>query len=354
VTDIITVVLGFLTICSGITLLQMSKIDPEDLKNKVGVDRRSTMLLAATRANVEPTEKHTEIEDPGMDAIRGGAGIIGSIYRARSMNKSASGDFESRRRKWHRRTETEGTDAGSTAGLARHQLYDRPLSSFTSDKFELADDEASQSIALSPLKEHVNTIGFVDDVTAHRYPQTGRDVREATHEHEALHPSHSQLGYQNNAPIQPHAPSLVMDRTGSRDVYRDPFRGGSSTPSGVNIELPRSSDMPRQPSATSAAQSFSKKLSVFQTNPDLSLADPRASEKSTRSKRSLFSPTLRSQSSRRGSKDPDEEEERSHLVLNTHESRESLDGLGHIDQIESEGFEEDLGRQMEPRDAWRR
>ena len=40
--QLITMVLGFLTICLGITLLQMSKVDPKVFK---GLDRRSTILL---------------------------------------------------------------------------------------------------------------------------------------------------------------------------------------------------------------------------------------------------------------------------------------------------------------------
>ncbi|THG95296.1 hypothetical protein EW026_g6340 [Hermanssonia centrifuga] len=44
--------MGFLVICVGITILQLSKIDPTQLKVP-GLDRRSTMLLQATRANTE-------------------------------------------------------------------------------------------------------------------------------------------------------------------------------------------------------------------------------------------------------------------------------------------------------------
>ncbi|QRW11036.1 Magnesium transporter NIPA [Ceratobasidium sp. AG-Ba] len=121
VTQILTVVLGFLMICTGITILQMSKVDPRKLKN---LDRRTTLLLAAAREEVHhdrsdsrtsqrlrrrngaPTEHGeygpdlekleggdrnleddvlslAETEEPGMDALRGGFGAVGTIARAR-------------------------------------------------------------------------------------------------------------------------------------------------------------------------------------------------------------------------------------------------------------------------------
>jgi hypothetical protein len=49
--QIITVVLGFLVICTGIFILQMSKVDPRELTN---VDRRTTLLLQAARAEIDP------------------------------------------------------------------------------------------------------------------------------------------------------------------------------------------------------------------------------------------------------------------------------------------------------------
>jgi hypothetical protein len=122
--DIITVVLGFLTICCGITLLQMSKIDPTALQSQVGLDRRSTILLAAAKGDVEPTEKNTQDEDPGMDAIRGSAGVIGSIYRARSARKSMMSQDGPRRRQQWRNTDGRGVPLENSL-LPRHQLYDK-------------------------------------------------------------------------------------------------------------------------------------------------------------------------------------------------------------------------------------
>ncbi|KAG9119438.1 hypothetical protein FRC07_005545, partial [Ceratobasidium sp. 392] len=77
VTGIITVVMAFLVICAGITILQMSKVDPTTLST---LDRKSTILLAANR-NTQDAEKGdlSAVEDPGVDAIRGSFGAIGSI-----------------------------------------------------------------------------------------------------------------------------------------------------------------------------------------------------------------------------------------------------------------------------------
>lgn len=86
---LITMVLGFLTTCLGITLLQMSKVDPNSLAK---LDRKSTMLLQASKHQTEEAEKGrvTAMEDPGMDALRGGFGAVGSIIRARSVSRRMS------------------------------------------------------------------------------------------------------------------------------------------------------------------------------------------------------------------------------------------------------------------------
>lgn len=49
--QIVTVVLGFFVICTGIFILQMSKVDPRELIN---LDRRTTLLLQAARVEIDP------------------------------------------------------------------------------------------------------------------------------------------------------------------------------------------------------------------------------------------------------------------------------------------------------------
>ena len=59
--------MGFLVICAGIIILQMSKVDPEELGK---LDRRSTILLKANQQTVEQHgEKVPGMEDPGIDAL---------------------------------------------------------------------------------------------------------------------------------------------------------------------------------------------------------------------------------------------------------------------------------------------
>lgn len=128
--QIVTIVLGFLTICAGITLLQLSKIDPEDLSEKDGVDldRNTTLLIRASRSQISQQEKgrSTGLEDPGVDSVRGGLGVIGSIVRARSsrnMRAHASSD------EYHRMANEHGGML-CTLGkgdMERYELQDRPM-----------------------------------------------------------------------------------------------------------------------------------------------------------------------------------------------------------------------------------
>ena len=89
VITLITMVLGFFVICLGITLLQLSKVDPTTFSK---MDRKSTMLFQASKHQTEEAEKGevTAMEDPGMDALRGGFGAVGSIIRARTVSRRMS------------------------------------------------------------------------------------------------------------------------------------------------------------------------------------------------------------------------------------------------------------------------
>lgn len=155
--DIVTVVIGFVVICCGISkhflhshlfqfssiillaLLQLSKVDPLEIKEKL--DRKSTILLSAGRSEAHDgdTEKALEMEDPGIDTLRGGFGAIGSIHRAISSRKSMSrteGSFDPseivRRRRGHQAVGSEvglmdPPSDGMGMGVVRHQLYDKPM-----------------------------------------------------------------------------------------------------------------------------------------------------------------------------------------------------------------------------------
>ncbi|KAI5121566.1 hypothetical protein M0805_000747 [Coniferiporia weirii] len=86
---IITIALSFLVICTGIFILQLSKVDPRHL---TGIGRKTTILLQAAREKVRlpnsselDSEKLLEAtEEPGMDALAGRfSGVGGTVVRAR-------------------------------------------------------------------------------------------------------------------------------------------------------------------------------------------------------------------------------------------------------------------------------
>ncbi|KAF9483113.1 DUF803-domain-containing protein [Pholiota conissans] len=196
VSQIITLVMGFLVICFGITILQMSKVDPEKLGK---LDRRSTMLLQAARAQTETVDEKGVVgyEDPGMDTLRGSFGTVGSIIRARTVKRMS----QSSQHKSHLRARPPGAAApydatvswmssagmpGASEGLSgmqRHQLYDAPV----------PRDDASSFRAPSVHSELVNkrpTIKFDSQEIVHSYSRPGQPQSPATHEHrQAVHGS---------------------------------------------------------------------------------------------------------------------------------------------------------------------
>ncbi|KIJ40930.1 hypothetical protein M422DRAFT_32046 [Sphaerobolus stellatus SS14] len=201
VVELITVVMGFLVICAGIIILQMSKVDPTKLKT---LDRRSTMLLQASRSMTEHAEKSiTGMEDPGMDALRGTFGAVGSIIRARSarrMSQSSRGTALSNARQ----------------GLPRHQLYDPPVRqpgtmSGVSEGSELPipKDGLSPSI-YSTGPPRTPTIKFTDQDLAHYYRGPG-EPGEARHERLAAH------GWSHGEPSSRHH-SMITTTTATTDM----------------------------------------------------------------------------------------------------------------------------------------
>lgn len=151
------------------TLLQLSKIDPKVLSDGTALDRKSTLLLKASRSMMHhdgDAEKGTELEDPGIDALRGGFGAIGSIHRAISSRRSLrsgsigldSGSNNSagiRRRKLFDDEDGRGADEdGLGLTTVRHQLYDAPMPRDAADKISLystgspaPDERAGPSVA---------------------------------------------------------------------------------------------------------------------------------------------------------------------------------------------------------------
>uniref|UniRef100_A0A8H8CNS9 DUF803-domain-containing protein n=1 Tax=Psilocybe cubensis TaxID=181762 RepID=A0A8H8CNS9_PSICU len=231
-TQIITLVMGFLVICLGITILQMSKVDPEKLSNKL--DRRSTMLLRAASVHTDHMDEKggmSAYEDPGMDALRGSFGTVGSIIRARTVKRMSqrmshqSGGSHLRMRPPGAAAPYDATTSWmSSAGLGpgdslnrrhgesmiggmqRHQLYDAPVPRDDASSIR-AGSVYSQNQTQSQLMSKKPTIKFDSQEIVHSYSRPGQPQSPATHEHrQAIHGSmivHD--GYPPLPPLPPHS-----------------------------------------------------------------------------------------------------------------------------------------------------
>ncbi|KAG9089927.1 hypothetical protein FRC06_001291 [Ceratobasidium sp. 370] len=178
VTEIITVVMGFLVICAGITILQMSKVDPTTLST---LDRKSTILLAANRSTQDAEKGDlSAMEEPGVDAIRGSFGAIGSIVRARSARRmsqhSGVGTVRSRRAAHgHSRDDSTGTlkATPSLGGMQRHQLFDNPVPPLPEDAVErisMYTNVASPRGPPQSPKKHAAIQFREQDLAGHDHP----------------------------------------------------------------------------------------------------------------------------------------------------------------------------------------
>ncbi|KAH9932637.1 magnesium transporter NIPA-domain-containing protein [Fomitopsis serialis] len=197
-TQIITLVMGFIVICFGITILQLSKIDPAELK----LDRRSTILLQAAKRDTEGMDEKNlaSVEEPGMDALRGTFGMVGSVIRARSAHRMSMSSKGSIRSRYSNAPPLPGGGGDPLAGLKRHQLWDPPVPSRTSSMADLSstadkatlDERASvfsasrmsDATALgSPVpRERKQTIKFDSQDVVHSYHVPGTGDNSAIHE----------------------------------------------------------------------------------------------------------------------------------------------------------------------------
>ncbi|KAJ6526961.1 magnesium transporter NIPA-domain-containing protein [Mycena vulgaris] len=177
VSSIITLVMGFLVICVGITILQMSKVDPTELKR---LDRRSTILLQAARSQTEDLGEKGAlgIEDPGMDALRGSFGTVGSIIRARSARRlsqaSSAGRPPGAGAPFDRNSHANSSDprTGAGLGLQRHQLYDAPMPGIDLETRSQRSD-SNVTAAGRPGVAKRTTIKFDSQDVVHQYHPTG-------------------------------------------------------------------------------------------------------------------------------------------------------------------------------------
>lgn len=199
--QIVTLVLAFLTICIGIIILQMSKIDPVKLTS---LDRRSTLLLQAARTH---TDKPATIDfddgeekgdaglgEPGMDTLRGSFGTIGSIMRARSARRLSQSVRSTGSLRAPRGMGVGGGMVGNVDGLpfssiqhtdqnydglTRHALYDAPMPSARADSM----DRGSQFTTSSTRSPRRTAIKFGAEDLVHSYapPGPGNNPSQAVH-----------------------------------------------------------------------------------------------------------------------------------------------------------------------------
>lgn len=197
--QIITIVMAFLVICCGITILQMSKIDPADLGKKL--DRRSTMLLQASRSNIEKVDEKdlSGVEDPGIDSIRGSFGPLGSMIRARSVRRMS----QSSRTASTVNSSQRGLPRTPYDGLRRHQLYDAPVPVYNGSNLDMSADQSSLFAAAghTPVPPRTPTIKFGTEEVVHRYPTKGTGSGVATHEQrDVSYASPGQTSFSSNLP----------------------------------------------------------------------------------------------------------------------------------------------------------
>jgi drug/metabolite transporter (DMT)-like permease len=281
--QIITLVMGFVVICFGITILQMSKVDPVQLSK---LDRKSTILLQAARQNTESLDEKnlSGIEDPGMDALRGSFGTVGSIIRARSarrLSQSRRGSpLHARTSQASTRPYTDSIQSSPPPGLLtdpfsnvkRHQLYDAPMP-------RNGSPERTSGLSAAPSTPKRPTIKFGEQDVVHQYhpPGTGND--SVIHEHRLAPKSPSArvegLPYPPSSDLRPHSsqleqlPRLELSPPSLRQTLSLPFLKGHdmeirSAPPTVNPRFARTKpdsrdlfDSPTSPEVTNLLSSSS-------------------------------------------------------------------------------------------------
>jgi len=256
--------MAFMVICVGITVLQMSKVDPTQFTK---LDRRSTILLQAAQTPTEAVEEKSlsGLEDPGIDALRGSFGTVGSIIRARSARRISQSSrlsaHSSRFGAPSSRHDIERGDSKTSSssavpkfnhygGMKRHQLFDPPVPPLPS----LGVTEPDTISLTSQPSARKPAIKFGEQDVIHSYHRgtAGKDEM-AIHERRVVpHPTsplsppgpsvQPSLSPPEGAPVtrlrQPQS-SLDAEVSGLRsappgvglaaDAYRDPFEGAPAT-----------------------------------------------------------------------------------------------------------------------------
>ncbi|SCV69854.1 BQ2448_1248 [Microbotryum intermedium] len=244
--DIVTVVMGFLVICCGIILLQLSKVDPVEVAEKL--DRQSTILFTGGRSRANTMqEKVLEMEEPGMDALRGSFGAFGSIHRAvsarRSTRREAGFDPNEVRRR-HGAPGAMGSGPQQSVPMRSYQLYDAPMPSDALDKISLHSGGLPSPSApyAQTERDRSPSITFSPADNVHRYPRDPRSKQGASHDEVTLQPhEHEHHGLSDPLPSADIGTASFLGagaaRTSSPSSI-DRIRHGSYTLSSHSIVTP--------------------------------------------------------------------------------------------------------------------
>jgi hypothetical protein len=121
------------------------------------------------------------VGSPGMDALRGGFGTVGSIIRARSMRKSVisgAGPASPAVEEWRaRHPYASGTEESGgnvfMPGMQRHQLYDAPVPRNSVLSNTTGGAESDDISLRSQPRRGNKSIKFGAEDTRHFYPSPG-------------------------------------------------------------------------------------------------------------------------------------------------------------------------------------
>lgn len=289
----------------------MSKVDPEDIPagKSTGIpslDRKTTLLLSASKRRggrrggdedakvplngdgsypekgdyTEDDGRNLDLEDPGVDTIRGFAGLAGSVHRALSARKTISrrksqmsarsrfsgsqegytideeGQIVVKNGRWRNRQHFQGRDNVDDGSLTRHQLYDAPMPADAMDrvsaysKSPIRTDFPPGSSAIREKVRSPTTIGFDEEVVEHRYPGAGERGPVV---HQAHNAHVRDATYPHRVPMQ-HTQS-EMSEFGARSIAGDSIIDAYSLPTARPPPVHREGSTPsfvRADSRTSA------------------------------------------------------------------------------------------------------
>jgi hypothetical protein len=228
----------------------MSKVDPAKLTK---LDRRSTILLQAARNTTEAVDEKSVMgmEDPGMDAIRGSFGPVGSIIRARSarrFSQSKGSTVRSREtgfaagtldaRSWiSEGLATPGAPPQQPmdllSGMKRHQLFDPPVPTVPLSPSAKSTSLPPPRLPVGPGSPRRPTIKFDSEAMVHSYRRPGSGDDFALHERRKVDGTDTGMPYpptlyNTDAMMADASPVEERGRASDLALYDDKIARGAS------------------------------------------------------------------------------------------------------------------------------